>query len=414
MRMPPVQTRTIRGSFPDLHDIPAALHALHNAAVPVGGIISIYLDTGGSRSRRRAYLAAFRNARKRAAGQLVASELPGFDSAAARADWFLEHLFVPRHPGLALFAAGDVEYLYTVPLPQPPEEFVGWDTRPLLAPLEATLDDHERVALAIFDRRRIRLFTLFLGALEEHRVLPCQPMCGNADTAADGVLKVDCVQRYTVGAGSQGFGRFSVVGGVAPSGQVEDRLLVHAQHATRALTDLLRSQSFDRLFVAGPQESTAVLRAKLPRPLQARLAGQLSLAADASNLAVQQAMRHAAEGVERRGEVELVDRLRDASNTPNAVLGFDATLGALSDDRVYHLVLADTLSGWATQCTTCQRLVSGPGPCTGCGSRTASVLDAREAVVRRARGGGASVETISGETATLLLTHGGLGAWTRC
>ena len=180
-----------RGSFPDLHDIPAALHALHNAAVPRAGIISIYLDTGGGRSRRRAYLAAFRNARKRAAGQLVASELPGFDSAAARADWFLEHLFVPRHPGLALFAAGDVEYLYTVPLPQPPEEFVGWDTRPLLAPLEATLDDHERVALAIFDRRRIRLFTLFLGALEEHRVLPCQPMCGNADTATDGVLKVD-------------------------------------------------------------------------------------------------------------------------------------------------------------------------------------------------------------------------------
>ena len=117
--------------------------------------------------------------------------------------------------------------------------------------------------------------------------------------------------------------------------------------------------------------------------------------------------------VERRGEVELVDRLRDASNTPNAVLGFDATLGALSDDRVYHLVLADTLSGWATQCTTCQRLVSGPGPCTGCGSRTAPVLDAREAIVRRARSGGASVETISGEAATLLLTHGGLGAWTR-
>jgi peptide subunit release factor 1 (eRF1) len=156
-----------------------------------------------------------------------------------------------------------------------------------------------------------------------------------------------------------------------------------------------------------------VLRAKLPRPLQARFAGRLPLAADASEPVVVQAIRHAAEAVERRGEVELVDRLRDASNTPNAVLGFDATLGALSDDRVSHLVLADTLSGWATQCTTCRRLVSGPGPCTGCGSRTAPVLDARETIVRRARSRGASVETISGEAATLLLTHGGLGAWTR-
>ena len=104
------------------------------------------------------------NARKRAAGQLVATELPGFDPAAARADWFLEHLFVPRHPGLALFAAGDVEFLYAVPLPQPPDEYVAWDKQPLLAPLEATLDDHERVALAIFSDCDASAYSLSFSA----------------------------------------------------------------------------------------------------------------------------------------------------------------------------------------------------------------------------------------------------------
>ena len=44
---------------------------------------------------------------------------------------------------------------------------------------------------------------------------------------------------------------------------------------------------------------------------------------------------------------EWLDRLRDTARTPRAVLGIDATSDALSDDRVDHLFLADTLPGGA-------------------------------------------------------------------
>jgi hypothetical protein len=49
---------------------------------------------------------------------------------------------------------------------------------------------------------------------------------------------------------------------------------------------LLRKHSFDRLLLAGPDESLAVLKRELPRPLRARLAGTISVPLFASDAEV--------------------------------------------------------------------------------------------------------------------------------
>jgi hypothetical protein len=77
--------------------------------------------------------------------------------------------FESRSRGLALFAASGTGEILVVPLPAAPADHVVWADRPYIAPLEAMLDEYERVAVALFDAERTRLFTVFLGAIESQQ-----------------------------------------------------------------------------------------------------------------------------------------------------------------------------------------------------------------------------------------------------
>ena len=408
----PVQACTIPGYFPSPSAIPIALQVLRGTPSPPQGVLSAYLDTRPGRVQPRAYLLAFRDSCRRVALQLDEAVRGTFESAARQAERFLEGVFVARHPGLALFVGPEADYLFAVPLPDPPAGTVVWDQRPLVAPLEATLDEHERVALALIERGQARVVTIFLGSIEDDHVLPSETASQRA-AAERGLRQAAYLQRYTPAARLQGVDTPFVQGG-APAAQRERHdLLRLVGRTSSALMEVLRRAPFDCLFLAGGEDAVAVLRAELPRPLRARLVGTLSLSAGAPAADVLRAARDAAEAVERRVEVELVDELVAAARSGRATLGFDATLAALSDSRVYHLFIAEMFDGLASECGACGRLLAGPGPCPVCGSRTEALLDVRERAAERARAQGARVETVAGEAASLLLAHGGLGAWTR-
>ena len=192
-----------------------------------------------------------------------------------------------------------------------------------------------------------------------------------------------------------------------------DALREHARDTVHVLMDLLRRRTFDRLLLAGPPEPVSVLRDELPRPLRARLAGQLSLAATAGDADVLQAAIAAAEAIERETETRMVDELLAASTSPRAVLGFAATTAALSEGRVRHLFIADSFAVIGGECKTCGRLVAGFRDCPVCNAPTSQLGDLREYAVQRAVEQGARIETVSGDAAALLSVYDGLGAWTR-
>jgi peptide subunit release factor 1 (eRF1) len=177
--------------------------------------------------------------------------------------------------------------------------------------------------------------------------------------------------------------------------------------------DLLRRRSFDRLLLAGPPEPVSVLRDELPRPLRARLAGHLSLAATAGDAEVLRAAIAAAEAIERETETRMVDELLAAVTTARVALGFAATTAALSEGRVSHLFIADSFAVIGGECTTCGRLVAGFRDCPICNTPTSQLGDLREYVVQRAVEQGARIETVAGNAAALLSAYDGLGAWTR-
>jgi peptide subunit release factor 1 (eRF1) len=405
----PVQATTISGYFSDVHAVPAALTALRTTAPPAGGVLSVYLDTTPARVRRRTYLLTFRDGCRRLASELAESEGRAFNAAVAQAERFLTDLFVPRHPGVAIFTGQDAGYLYAVPLPRLPEETFAWDERPLLAPLEEVLDEHERVAVALVDRRKARLFTVFVGAIEERQEVDADVPGWKTTPADGGQAPPTYVQRYT--APSEGVS--PTVGGSAVTGAQTEEVRRHMRQIAGALLDLWHRRPFDRLFLGGPKEILSALRTELPAPLHGRLAGELRLAMEADEPALLRATRAAAEEVERRDEVTLIRHLLEAAATPRAVLGPEATLAALSDQRVHQLVIADTFAESGRECPNCGRLAAGQGPCPTCGAKMSPLADVRERAIEHALAQGATLELVSGDAAAQLLAHGGLGAWTR-
>lgn len=373
----------------DVKAIPALLKTLRETSPPRGRVLSVYLDTSAAQTFGQAYLLAYRDLCKELRPRLPADEREPFEAAASQAEQFLVEGFVPRQPGLAVFASGVPGYFYAIPLPRRPVEQIVWNGWPLLQPLQATLDELERVAVALIDQERARLFTIYLAEIEEHLVIDSE------------------VPR------KQKAGGWAALAQSHFARHHDDHLRQHARHTAAALMAMLRAHPFDRLLVGGPDEALSALLHQLPPPLRRRVAGTLRLESSASRDEIRRAAIEALESSERPAEVAMIDELFEAETTGHAALGLSATLAAVGDGRVHVLFVADSFAATGGECPSCGRLVAGPGPCPVCGQPIEPVADLGDRAIRRALNLGARVEVVSGEAATRLLTRDGVGAWTR-
>lgn len=369
--------------------IPAVLQALRETAAPAGGVLSAFVDTSPERSIGQAYLIAFRDRVKAIREELPKARRAHFDAAAAQAEAVITRSFSPGHPGLAVFASGDEAYVFAAPLPKRPLETVRFGEQPVVAPLEAAVDDFERAAVLLFDKERARLFTVYLGEIEERHSL-FDEVPGKQKTGGWFALSQKRYERHH-----------------------EDHVLRHAKRAIAALLDELGRHPFDRLLIGGPDEAIALLEDHLPRRLRVRLAGTLALELFASDADVLAAARNALEEIERRHEAAAVRKLLDDAGSPRVALGSDATLPALSEGRVHQLLVINGSLGDARECPACGLLTPHDDPCSRCGAATQAVADLRERAVAVAIDSGARVEVVSGEASDLLALHGGIGARTR-
>lgn len=371
-----------------LVDVSNAVEELRFAPVGVR-TLSVYLDTSPPRIRGEAYLLSFRDGCRALRATDAAEDEDAFDAAREHAERYLVDQFVPHSPGLALFASGGSDDIMVVPLPAAPADDIIWSERPSITPLEAMLDEYERLAVVLFDAERVRLFTVFLGAIETHQQF------------------VDAVP------GKQATGGWFGLEQTGFARHREDHLRRHAERTVRALMLLLRKHSFDRVLLAGPDEALAVLKRELPRPLRARLAGTLDVPLFASDADVLKATIRAAEAIERRTEVDLVEELLEDATTRHVVVGLAGTLNALADGRVHLLLIAEHFDAPGSLCPKCGRLVPDEHLCPACGEVTQPSARLHEAIVEQTLAQGAKIETVSGAAAARLEEHGGVGAWTR-
>jgi peptide chain release factor subunit 1 len=367
---------------------PQALRELQRRR-PQEGVLSAYLDTSPQRARGRAFVISFVDGCKAARLAVGGAERQHFEASVEQAGRYLSAELSPKSLGLAVFASGRLDYFYAVPLPYRPVDSVSWGARPHLALLQAVLDEYERVAVLLFDSERARLFSVFLGAVEEEREI------------ADDV------------PGKQATGGWFGLAQSRYARHREDHVRRHADHATAALMEMEKQRPFDRLFVAGPDEAIASLREVLPGPLRAKIVGRLRLEMFAGQAEVLATTLPEAARVERQVEAAEVAELIEEIPSPWVVTGLDETLSALNDGRVHTLFVADQFRSAGSQCQACGRLLPETSRCPFCGGSTLPIADLHEQVVERAVERGAWVESVSGPAAAELEQLGGVGGWTR-
>jgi peptide subunit release factor 1 (eRF1) len=239
------------------------------------------------------------------------------------------------------------------------------------------------------DKERARLFTVFLGEIEETDAL-ADLVPGKHD---QGGLSQTHYQRHH-----------------------EVHVHWHLKGVAQRLAQLFRLHRFDRLILAGPEEATSGLRRLLPRVLAQRLVAVVPGKLAASDAQILEQTLEIERGAERQVEERLLAELIDQAGPAGpATLGIRPTLDALWADTVQTLVIAHRDAVAGSECPNCERLDAGRvDACPACGTAMRPVHDLLHRAMQHARAQAASVEVVHGAAARRLLDAGaGLGAFLR-
>jgi peptide subunit release factor 1 (eRF1) len=259
-----------------------------------------------------------------------------------------------------------------------------------VAPLLEVTDEYERYAVALVEKDRARLFSVFMGALEESDALRDEQVPARHD---QGGVSQSHFQRHH-----------------------DLHVLWHLKRVAGRLAALFRRRPFDRLILAGPEEVTSELRALLPDALARRVAAVVPLETSANEREVLEKTLEIEARVEREAEERLIQELLETAGAGGrATRGLAPTLEALWLGEVRTLVVADGAEAEGSECPRCGRLEAGDiATCPACGNAMRSVHDVFHRAMARTIEQAGRVEVVHGDAARRLLeAGGGLGALLR-
>jgi hypothetical protein len=286
--------------------------------------------------------------------------------------------------GLALFSASEEDWFEAVELPRPVHDDAGIGSTPRVVQLLAVLDEYERFVAMLVDHRRVRVLLVELGELAE-----IADLVDWEDRAVDTTVELGGYQRHT-----------------------DDRTRHHDERAARLVERATADWPGVRLVVAGPDRAVAGLEGHLRPETRDRIVGRAGLSVAASTREIHDAVAAIAEAAERCHEAEVVEQLRQAAarSARRGVVGLEATLAALAEQRVGTLVLSEGFGASGSRCPACDRAGIDVRQCPSCGTTTVEIDDVVEDAVSWALTQGATVEFARG---TELDRYGHIGALTR-
>jgi peptide chain release factor subunit 1 len=363
-------------------------------STPGSPVLSVYLDVDQSKAAnlRRGFEAALKNMLRPLGDERADDRQHEFSKDSERVERFVM-AFEPRGKGLIIFCDDSEDFFWTRSLRVDVHNAAKWNATPFILPLIGLIDEYERYAIALVDQQHARLFTAFMGEIEEHRELAAPAEVRHIKaTGTDQLLSQKQFHRKA---------------------DVHARL--HLKNVAEALDAWLDQYGFDRLVLAGPVEATSGLYHLLSKRLRTRVAGRNPLAIDASESVVLEQTLTVERQAEREMEKQLVHDLLAADTQHPVTRGLDGTLGALHEERIWRLLYATGLHPAGGQCSYCQTLtVKSNGACDYCNAPVRQVDDLMELVVERVLATDGKVEEVMGE-ASIMLRNGaeGMGAMLR-
>lgn len=316
--------------------------------------------------------------------QLAADTQPVFE--------FLEEYREPKR-SLVVYSDHSEGFFWLKPLRAKVRNDVRWEERPYVRPLIEIFDEYERYGVVLADRQQARLFTIFLGEIEEHYQAFAELDVKHINAPGqERAWAQDKIQR-----------------------KANEHAHAHFKHVAEMLSRLARIHEFDRLILAGTAEITSELWGLLPKRLQSLVVREMALQMNASDAEILEQTLKVEQEVERQHESELVEGLITAAGKrKQAVLGLNDTLMALQEYRVWRLVYTDGFSASGSQCTNCGALLARVNePCAFCGKPVNKVNDLIGLTAARVTESGGKVELVHDPAATRLNHAGNIGAFLR-
>ena len=269
---------------------------------------------------------------------------------------------------------------------------IRWDRELFLEPLARSLDELERYGVVLVDRNSMRLFTVFLGKIDEvvHKRFSTERVRHIKTSGTDHIGSASGIQR-----------------------RADEQIHLNLRHVVEEVDSLVQGQKITRLIFAGTPEITAELHDLFPKRLALCVIGNVDIRMNAPASEVLAATQQVARQYEESTEVQKVSELvTAAAKREQAVVGLGHTLKALNSDRVWELIYAADFSTPGYECTKCNALFSiHDAACPYCAGAVHAVGNVVERAVGHAANKGARIEYVTGEAAASLYSAGGIGAF---
>jgi len=362
---------------------------------PGSPVLSVYLDTDQSQeiNIERGFETVLKDMLREINQRLDKDEKGKFQADAERVQRFVKEEYHDVKRGLVIFCDQSEDLFQHIELNVRVRSVARWDDTPYVRPLVELLDEYERYCVALADRERARLFTIYLGEIEEHR---------ETEASAD--------VRHIKSSGLDHLRSQMNI-----ERKADEHAHWHFKHVVEWLSWLARKYEFDRLVLAGTDEATSHISALLPTRLQPRVVRRMNMPLDVSDAYVLEETLKVEQEVEREREQELVRELLEAApKHDRAVVKLGATLRAIDEWRVMHLVYADGFTPPGGECVNCGALYAEKkDACDYCGRAVREVGDLIDRADARVLEMSGKVEEVFGDAATRLRREGSIGALLR-
>src|SRR5215471_2949806 len=229
---------------------------------PYRSVLSVYLDVDQSRpsNRNRGFETQLKNLIAVIRPTIEPTDMSRFNLAAHRITDFVS-TYQPQARGLGLFFDGSDRFFRDVEFDIPIQREAHWDRVFYLQPLVNALDQFETYGIAMLDRQNLRLFTVFLGHIEEHvrEGFGTDRVRHIKTSGTDHIASASRIQR-----------------------KADEKVRLNLKHAVKMINWLVDTRHLNRLILGGTREITAGIRDLLPKRLAMRVIGQVDVAMDAA------------------------------------------------------------------------------------------------------------------------------------
>ncbi len=357
-------------------------------------MLSLYLNVDQTRPENlnRGFERTWKNLRRRIESTIDEDDSEEFQADADAVERFVLE-YRPEGKTLVIFANMSRNFFWSRNLQVATDSEIYWEARPHIRPLIEAGGEFQRYGVILTDRAQARLFTIFMGAIEEDRQA----------LAAAGVRRFNAP------------GTDHLLSQMNFQRKAEEHAKWHLKNVAAMMDRVIEEFPFERLILAGPTEAVSELKNLLPERLKRCVVGTVSLPVQATEQEILEKCLNIMAEHERAAEHAHLDRLfTGAGKNQMAVLGIEDTLRAVMERRVQKLLYTDKLEVEGAECRACAALsTGGTDTCAGCGGPLERVHSFVERLVERVTKDGGTVDMVREQAAEKLNAAGGIGALLR-